>query len=187
MAAKIGDRRRGFPWRLVGWSLAGLLLVAPLAAMQVSSEVNWTPSDFAFAAILLGALGLGLELSFRHVGWDFRLASAVALGAAFVIVWSSGAVGIVGGEDNPANRLFVGVLAVAALGSVAGRFRPTGLAWTMAATALAQVAVLPVAATIWPQTIPDVRAPDALVATAAFAAAWLLSAGLYAKAARRPG
>ena len=41
------------------WGGAGLLLLAPLVAMQFTREVNWTVSDFLFAALLVVSLGVG--------------------------------------------------------------------------------------------------------------------------------
>lgn len=178
--------RRGLPWRILGWSTAVFLLLLPLVAMQFTSEVAWTPFDFAFAAGMLGALGLGLELAFRSRSNAFRLGAAVALGAAFLIVWSTGAVGVIGSEANPANLLYAGVLAVALLGALAARLRAAGMAWAMAATALATVAVLPAAAVIWPMTSAEVWSLDALGATAVFTALWLVAAGLFHTAAKRP-
>ncbi|MBK7270939.1 MAG: hypothetical protein IPI07_16005 [Flavobacteriales bacterium] len=35
--------------RIVGWSLAALMLLFPVVAMQFTDEVNWGPEDFLFA------------------------------------------------------------------------------------------------------------------------------------------
>ena len=55
-----------------------------------------------------------------------------------MLVWINLAVGIIGSEDNPANLMYGGVLAVGVAGAVAARFRPGGMARALAATALAQ-------------------------------------------------
>jgi hypothetical protein len=48
------------------------------------------------------------------------------------------AVGVIGTEDDPANLMYVGVLAVGIIGAIIARFRPHGMARTLFATALAQ-------------------------------------------------
>lgn len=56
---------RGFPWRMVGWGAAAFMLLLPLVAMQFTNEVRWTLSDFVFAAVLIGAVGVIFELTVR--------------------------------------------------------------------------------------------------------------------------
>ena len=72
-------------WRIIGWGGAAALVMLPAVAMQFTSEVNWTPGDFGFAAMLLGAFGLGVELAVRkspdrfyRAGAAFALLSAAA-------------------------------------------------------------------------------------------------------------
>jgi len=50
VAKRAGGRH---PLRIIGWSLVGLILLAPLVAMQFTREVAWTASDFLFAGVLL--------------------------------------------------------------------------------------------------------------------------------------
>ena len=72
----------------------------------------------------------------------YRSAAALALTAAFVIVWMSVAAGLMGIEDDdPANLLYVGVLAIGSLGAVLARFEPRGMARALFGTALAQAVV----------------------------------------------
>ena len=52
-------QRSGIPWRIIGWGGAVALLAAPFIAMRFTTEVNWTASDFVFAAVLLGVIGGG--------------------------------------------------------------------------------------------------------------------------------
>ena len=72
-----------------------LALLAPLVAMQVTSEINWAPGDFLVAALLLGIAGLALELLTRLLrlpvqGW---LGAGLVL-LALLLVWAELAVGI---------------------------------------------------------------------------------------------
>ena len=71
----------------------------------------------------------------------YRWAAGLALATAFLLVWVNGAVGIIGSEDNDVNLLYYGVLAIGFVGTLFARFRPRGMAFAMAATALAQAAV----------------------------------------------
>ncbi len=75
----------------------------------------------------------------------YRWAVGLALAAALIMVWISLAVGIIGSEDNPANLMYVGVLAVGFVGAIIARLRPRGMARAMFATAIAQTLVLVVA------------------------------------------
>src|SRR5690606_4961860 len=90
-------------------------------------------------------------------------------------VWVNLAVGMLGSEADPANLLFVGVLTVAALGSLVAAFRPAGMARAMLATALAQlgVAVFGLAS--------GYRTAD-VVLTACFALPWLAAGFLFHRA-----
>jgi hypothetical protein len=71
----------------------------------------------------------------------YRFAVGVALAAAFVLVWLSLGVGIIGADGDPANTMYFGVLAVGIVGAIVARFRPHGMARALFATALAQALV----------------------------------------------
>ncbi len=72
----------------------------------------------------------------------YRLALGLALTAAFLIVWMNAAAGLIGIEDDdPANLLYGGVLAIGFIGSIIARFRPRGMARALLATAIAQALV----------------------------------------------
>ena len=103
--------------------------------------------------------------------------------AGLVLVWANLAVGVIGSEGNPANRLYGGVLAVGFGGAILARFRPGGMARALVAAAIAQMAVAGVALAAGlgrPATGPL----ELLGLNGAFAALWLASAWLFRKAAR---
>src|ERR671913_1871807 len=75
----------------------------------------------------------------------YRLAVGVALAAAFILVWLSLGVGIIGADGDPANMMYFGVLAVGTIGAIVARFRPYGMARALFATALAQALVAVIA------------------------------------------
>ena len=67
----------------------------------------------------------------------YGFAVGMALTAAFLIVWLNAAAGLIGIEDDdPANLLYVGVLAIGLIGAVIARLHPRGLARALFATAL---------------------------------------------------
>ncbi len=135
--------------RIIGIVLAAaFLLLLPLLAMQITNEVVWDLADFAVAGAFLVGTGLTYELIARKAGnIAYRAAVGVALAAALLIVWINVAVGIIGNEENPANLMYIGVLAVGITGAIIARLRPHGMARTLFATALAQ-ALVPVIALI---------------------------------------
>ncbi len=137
---------RGSRWRIAAWSAAALMLLLPLIAMQFTDEVVWDVADFAiFGALLLGA-GATCEFAARMTdNTAYRFAVGLALAAAFILVWVNGAVGIIGSEDNDANLMYGGVLAVGVVGAAIARFRPHGMARALFAAALAQASVAVIA------------------------------------------
>jgi hypothetical protein len=177
--AEDGNGRRGIPWRIIGWGAAAFVLLLPLIA-----RAPWTLSDFVVMGILLGGAGLALELAVRASGSiAYRAGAGVAVVAAFLLIWLNGAVGFLGSENNPANLMFAGVLAVAVLGSVLARFRPGGMARAMFVTAAAQILVGVVALAAGLGSPGYDGLYEVVMGTAIFAALWRISAGLFRKAA----
>ena len=87
----------------------------------------------------------------------YRLAFGLALAAAFLIVWLNVAAGLIGIEDDDhANLLYVGVLAIGFIGAITARLQPRGLARALFATALAQALVGAIALT-YPNTASPVQ------------------------------
>lgn len=180
----LGAKRRGNFWRIAGWSAAAGLILLPLAAMQFTSEVNWTASDFIAAAVMFGSVGLGLELAVRRGNRAYTIAAALALLVSFLSFWFTGAVGIIGNEAEDSNMLFLGVIAIALAGSVIALFRPTGMAVVMGVAAIAQAAVPVVASIIGDSAMAAIWAPEVIILTLVFTALWLASARLFRSAAQ---
>lgn len=177
---KDGGGRHGSSWRIAAWGTAGLILLVPLVAMQFSDEVNWDVTDFAIFGAMLAGVGFAFELVTRKTGnTAYRIAVGFALASTFLLIWINGAVGIIGSEDNDANLMYGGVLAVGIIGAIIARFRARGMARAMFATALAQALVAVIAliwglgsgGPIWPRGI--------LIMTAFFTVLWLISAWLF--------
>ena len=148
--------------------------------------MNWDLLDFMVFGAMIAALVL-IVLVARRTSRNptYRFAMAVAAVGGFLVAWVNGAVGIIGNEDNDANLLFLGVLAIGAGGALFARLKAAGMAKALYATAAAQVLVAVFAITmglgeaspIWPRGL--------VLMTAVFTAFWLLSALLFGKAARQ--
>lgn len=77
-------------------AVAGLLLL-PLIAMQFSTEVNWSSSDFLIMGVLLLCTGLAVEFVLRKVKkTTHRLMLCAAVLFAFLLIWAELAVGVFG-------------------------------------------------------------------------------------------
>ncbi|NDK39336.1 hypothetical protein DT603_10830 [Pseudoxanthomonas gei] len=168
-------------WRRLRWLMwggaAGVLLV-PLVVMQYSREVQWSGSDFATMGVMLGLLCGAYEVAIRVARSNaYVLGAGLAAVTGFLLAWVNLAVGIIGSEDNTANLVFSGVLAVALLAVVIARLRPLGMAHAMEATALAQAATCLVALLL--------DGTRVFVLTTVFVALWLAAAQLFRKAARQ--
>lgn len=142
----IGQEWRRSFWRIAGWGLLALLLLAPLVAMQFTEEVDWTASDFVIMGVMLLLVGLGFELAIR-MSSDvvYRAAFGLAVLAGFLLVWANLAVGIIGAEDNPANAMYLAVLAVGVAGAILVRGQPRGMAETLIAMATVQALIAVIA------------------------------------------
>jgi len=172
-------------WRIVPWAVAALLLALPLVAMQFTAEVTWDETDFlVMGAMLFGACGL-FELGTRMTGnAAYRAGVGLAVVAAFLLIWINLAVGIIGSENNPANLMYAGVLAIGIIGIVIARFQPNGMMLALVATASAQALSALIALSFgwgsdgenWPQVI--------IVLNGFFTALWLASAAFFREAAR---
>lgn len=174
--SEANGKRLGSPWRIAGWGTAVLILLLPLVAMRFGDEVNWTESDFIFAGIMIGGTGALFELTVRMSrNHAYRAGVGFALAASFLTVWATGAVGMIGDEDNPYNLLFLAVIGLALLGGIVARFRAQGMALTMVTAAMAQGVISVVGMSM------DLRGG---IFSAGFAGIWLISAALFWKAAR---
>ena len=177
MDAVKNEEARERRWvRPLAWGAAAALLATPLVAMQFTNEVQWTTGDFMFAAMMLGGVGLALELAVRiSTHSSYRIGAGLGLAAGLLLIWVNGAVGYIGNEDNPYNLLFMGVVAIAFAGSLIAAFRPKGMSYAMLAAGIAHAAVGFAGAPQDPRTI---------ILTIVFTGLWLGSARLFQLAAQ---
>lgn len=74
-----------------------VLLAIPFAAMQFSSEVNWSLFDFLVAGGLLLALGFSIDFVTRKAkSFNNKIIAIVAIVILFLLVWAELAVGVFG-------------------------------------------------------------------------------------------
>lgn len=175
--ARGNGRGLGGRLRLAIWGGAAASMLLPVLAIRGFGRAAWDPpGDFVFLAILLAGTGLAAELAARvPARRAYAAAAAIAVAAALLQAWLNLAVGTIGSEDNPANWIYAGVIAVAAAGALVARFRAEGMARATAAAALAQLLAFAIAfggglGFTGPITV-------------FFTALWLTSAWLFRKAA----
>ena len=115
---------------------------------------------------------------------NYKAAVALALATAFILFWVIGAVGVLGADGDPADLMYIGVVAVGIIGAIIARFRPPGMARAMIATALAQAVVAVIALIIGKQDTPYMSVFEILWLNGFFVALFLGSARLFQKAVR---
>jgi len=129
--------------------MAGFLWLLILVAIQATAGLSLVLT-VAVGIILLIPGGIyELALALRQRSAAYRAAVGIALTAAFLLVWVNGAVGIIGSENQPANRMYGGVFLVGIMGAALARFRADRMAMALFATALAQLSVPVIALMTW--------------------------------------
>jgi hypothetical protein len=162
------------------------VLLVPLVAMKFTDEVNWNLADFAVAGVLLFGAGLTYELIARRAGdVAYRAAVGVAVAAILILVWVNLAVGLIGSEGNPANLIYVGVLALGIIGAIIARLRSHGMARALLATALAQALVAGIALIAGMDQYPGSSVSKIVTLNVFFVAMWVGSAMLFRRASSR--
>ena len=158
----------------------GLLLMIPFIGMLVSDEWQWGFFDFIFMGGLIFGTGLTFVLVARQMNnFFYRIAVGVAGVAGFLLLWVNAAVEIIG-DDNPANLMYLGVLATAFFGAIIARFKAAGMARAMFATAFAHTLVAVIAWIFYPTASPG---PVGILAiNAFFVMLWVGSALLFRNA-----
>ena len=116
-------------------------------SMQFTDEIQWNEA-LAYIVILLAVGGVyELWQWLKTRDRTYRIAFGVGLAGVLFLGWVSGAVGIIGSENQPVNLLYWSVPVIGLIGSLVSRFKPHGMALTLFAVALVQF-LIPVAALI---------------------------------------
>ncbi|WP_374406770.1 hypothetical protein [Pelagerythrobacter sp.] len=158
-------------WRIGRWSAACVLLLVPLAMMQVSDEWHWTAASFVFAGAAIGGTILLYEFAERlNHSRAYRAGVALVLLACFLTVWTT----IV--RDDGTGMAYFMIVMAAGTSAFAARFRPAGMARAMLGVAAMQ-ALLGIAVATAPATAQTPDGPTSALAFAAvFTALWLAAA-----------
>ena len=163
--------------------VTAFILLLPLVALQFTDEVVWGPFDFAVAGALLFGTGLTYELVAKRMSTiAYRVAVGVALATAFILVWANLAVGIIGSENECANLMYIGVLAIGLIGALIARFQPRGMARALFATALVQALVTVIALIAGMHRYPGSSVTEIVNLNLFFVALWVGSALLFQRA-----
>jgi hypothetical protein len=170
---------------VAGVALATAFLLAwmdlAVSTIEEPDGLAWMAPIGFFAVPIIGAV-VAYRQTKTH-GTAYRAAIGVAFAAAFLLAFANLAVGVIGSEDNPANLMYIGVLAVGIVGAIIARFRPPGMARALFATALAQASVA-VIALIFGWGMPVSPPVEILGVTGFFVALFVGSALLFRYAAR---
>ena len=164
--------------RLLGWGSAAALLSLPAIAMLAGADgVDWSAGDFIIFAIMLLALGGGIELaSARSGNIAYRLGAIAAAGVGFLTIWANLAVGMIGNEDNGYNLAFFAIVLLAAIGAALVRGTASGLA---------KVAFIAGVAQLGAGALGYAADPRGAVFSMMFAAPWMIASALFSRAARQ--
>lgn len=166
-----------------GLAAASLLLI-PLVAMQFTDQVAWGVGDFLFAGILLAGASIAFRLMTRKSGnWVYRAAVGLFVAATLFLIWANLAVGLIGSEDNAANLMYAGVLAVGLTGAAIARFRAHQMALTLFAMAAGQTLIAIIAIIAGQHRIPGSSVAEIVNVNGFFAVLFIVSALLFRHAA----
>jgi hypothetical protein len=127
------------------------IVMIPAAAMLFKADGwAWSPADFVVSWIVIAGAVAGYKfVASKAPNRAYRVAAGLAVTTGIVLLWINGAVGLIGGEDNPANLLYGAVLALGVIGAAIARLQPFGMARALLATAVAQFLVPVVALVLW--------------------------------------
>jgi len=176
--------------RLVVWTVVSLLILLIFWAMQFTNfgqvEVQWNEAT-AYAVILL-VLGGTYELWqwLKSRTGSYRLAFGVGILGALLLGWVSGAVGIIGSENNSVNLMYWAIPAVGLIGSLISHFKPRGMAYTLFTAAFIQFLVPVAALIISPEVIwGNAGVIGVFIFNSIFAALFATSGFLFLRAAHK--
>jgi hypothetical protein len=135
-----------------------------------------------WAAMLLVASTVADVALRKATNFVTLVAGLIAVAAGFFTVWANLAVGIIGNENDPHNLAFMAVPVFALVGGIVARLKPDRMT-----AAMVTAAVLQVAAALFAISDGRVdqgsRTAEIVLAAVIMPGLWLLSAGLYKKAA----
>jgi uncharacterized membrane protein len=115
----------------------------------------------------------------------YEIAIALAAASSLFLLMMIGAVGVIGAEGDPFDRVYFGVVGLGVLGALVARFRASGMAYAMFAMALAQAIVIVVALAIGKQDSPVTSVGEIVGLNAFFVVMFSVCGMLFRRAAER--
>ena len=115
---------------------------------------------------------------------NYKTALVLAIATVLILFWVIGAVGVLGADGDPADLMYIGVLAVGVTGAIIVRFQPMGMARAMITMAFAQALVAVIALIIGKQDAPYMSVFEIVSLNGFFVTLFLGSARLFQKSAR---
>lgn len=157
-----------------------LILLVPAVAMQYSTEVDWSVSDF----IIMGALIFGTGISFVFVmryaiNTAYRVALIMAFGTTFLLIWANLAVGLIGSGANLGNLMYLAVYAIVIMGSIRSRFASSRMERVMYVAAIALIVVAAIAIFSDMGGYPDSSVNEIIAVNGFFATLYAISGSLF--------
>lgn len=114
----------------------------------------------------------------------YRFAIGLWVAASLFLLMLIGAVGVIGVEGDPFDRVYFGVVAVGGVGALIARLAPRGMAYALFAEALAQAVVVVIALVLGKQDSPVSSVLEIVGLNGFFIALFVASALLFRSAAR---
>ena len=115
---------------------------------------------------------------------NYKTALVLAIATVLILFWVISAVGVLGADGDPADLMYIGVLAVGVTGAIIVRFQPMGMARAMITMAFAQALVTVIALIIGKQDAPYMSVFEIVSLNGFFVTLFLGSARLFQKSAR---
>jgi hypothetical protein len=161
--------------------IAAFLLLVPLFAKLITDEMAWDFFDFVAAWTLLFGAGFTYRMVAKKMGNSimYRAAVGVAVATALFLVWANLAVGLIGSEDNPANGMYMVVLAIGFLGAIITRLQPRGMSRVLFIMAFAHGIITVIALITRLHLSPESSVIEIIGVNGFFAVLWSASALLF--------
>ena len=119
-----------------------------------------------------------------HTTLAYRIGLALAVASALFLLWGIAAMGIVGSEGDPFDRLYLVVVAIGVGGALLARFQAPGMAVATAAMAIGVAAITVLALILGKQASPVSSVLEILMVNALYVALFAAAAWLVRVAAR---
>lgn len=162
------------------------LLMIPWIAMFFTDSVQWSVIDFVIMGILLFSTGLAYVLVTRQsTNIMYRCAMALGIGTTLFLIWANLAVGLIGGGPNPGNFMYIGVLAIAIIGSIRANFESARMERAMYNTAVSLIFVTVIALFSGMQNYPGSSVMEIIGVNLFFAFPYTICGVLFGQIAKK--